>query len=89
MTRISAVITELASRHARGLPSVGELAREGRNEGGAHRPFGEEVADEVGDAKRDAKGVHRVAGAEVEREHLVANQPEHAAGHGGQAKQSG
>ena len=81
--------TELASCHARSRAVGGEPLREGRDERGAHRAFGEEIADEVGDAERDQERVHRVAGAEVVREDLVAHQPEDAAGHGGQAEDAG
>ena len=67
----------------------GELPREGRDERRAHGAFGEQVADEVGDAEGDAKRVRGVAGAEVVGEHLIPHQPENAAGHRGQPEDPG
>ncbi len=66
-----------------------QLMCEGGHERRAHRTFGEQVADEVGDAEGHAERVHRVAGAEVERQHLIADQAQDAAGHGRQTEQSG
>ena len=66
-----------------------ELPRERRNEGRAHGAFGEQVADEVGNPARDAERVVGVAGAEVVRHHLFANQPEDAARDGRQPEDPG
>ena len=66
-----------------------ELPCEGGDERRAHGAFGKQVADQVGDAGGDAKRVVGVAGAEVERQDLVADQPEDAAGDGGQPEDSG
>ena len=67
VTTISALMTLLPRRHAAGLPPVRQLSRERRHERGAHRAFGKQVAQQVGDAERDDEGVHRVAGAEERR----------------------
>ena len=58
-----------------------ERARERRHERGAERAFGEQIAQDVGEAERDAEGVHRIAGAEEVREDLIADESQHAAGH--------
>ena len=63
--------------------------RKRRDERRAHRTLREQVAYEVGDTKGDAEGIHGVAGPEVKREHLIANQPQDATGHGGQTKEAG
>ena len=56
-----------------------QVAREGRDEGRAHRAFGEEIADQIGNAERDVERVHLVAGAEERRQHLIADETEDAA----------
>ncbi len=59
------------------------------DEGGAHGAFREQVANQVGNAIRHVECVHRVSGAEVKREDLFTHQPEHAAGHRGEADDAG
>ena len=56
-----------------------QLPCEGRHKRRAHGAFGEQVADEVGNAAGDAERVVGVAGAEVIRHDLIADQPENAA----------
>jgi hypothetical protein len=56
------------------------VAREGRYERGAHRSFGEQIADEIGNAERDREGVHVVARAIEREDHLIADEAEDAAG---------
>jgi hypothetical protein len=74
----------------RGRPaSLLQLARERRDERGAHGPLGEEVPDEVGQAERDVVRVHVIAGAESDEQDLVAQQPEHAAAHRCRADKAG
>ena len=85
----SAVIDRVGQPPRSWLAIGGQLVREGRDECRAHRAFGEEVTDEVGDAEGDAERIHRVAGAEVVGQDLVADQPEDSAGHGRQAEKAG
>ena len=54
-------------------------SRECRHERGAHGAFGEQIANEVGDAERHDEGVHVVARAEDGGEHLIAEQAENPA----------
>ena len=66
-----------------------QLPCEGWHKRRAHGAFGKQVADEVGDAAGDAERVVGVAGAEVERQHLIANQAEDPACDGGQPEDPG
>ena len=59
------------------------------HERGAHRAFGEQIADEIGNAERDDERVHLVAGAEERGEHLIADEAENAAGERGGAGEAG
>ena len=87
--RTSAVTTELASAHARGLPPVVSSCVKVGTNAALMAPSANRSRDEVGHAERDAKRIHRVAGAEVKGQDLVADQPQDAAGHGRQTEQSG
>ena len=66
-----------------------QLPGEGGHKRRAHRAFREQVADEVGNAGGDAKRVGHVAGAEEERQHLLADQAQHPACDGGQPENPG
>ena len=66
-----------------------EYARKRRHECGAQCTFGKQVSKDVRKAERDAEGVHRIAGAEEIREHLIAHDAEHAARHRRNADGSG
>ena len=68
-------------------PAVHQPARERRHEGSGHRPFGEQVAHEIGDPERHVEGVHGrcFGGAEEPREHHLADDAQHPARHGGDA----
>ena len=89
MTSISAFSTELPSCQARSRPSVARALLKVGTSAALIAPFGEQVAQQVGDAERDQERIHRVAGAEPVGQHLFADQPEHAAGHGGGADDAG
>ena len=60
------------------VPDGGGLAEHG-DEGRRQRPFGEQVAQQVGDAEGDGERVHHAPAAEQGGEDLLARQPEHAA----------
>ncbi len=66
-----------------------QVARKRGNKRGTHRPFREEIADEIGNPERDNERVHLVAGAEQRREDLLAGEPEGAAGQRGRTAQTG
>jgi hypothetical protein len=71
------------------LSAQREMPGEGGHEGGAHRPFGEEIADQIRNAERHDEGVHLVAGAEQRRQHLIASQTEEPTGQRGGAGDAG
>ena len=89
MTTSSAFSRLLPRRHASSLPFSVRRRGERRHERGAHRAFGEQIADEVGNAERDDEGVHVVARAEDRGEHLIADEAEDAAGERRGAGQAG
>ena len=62
---------------------------ESRDERRRQRALGEQVAQQIGHAKRGEKGVVLQAGAEQAGEDLVAHQTEHAARHHGEADDAG
>src|SRR4029079_6898387 len=62
------------------LASQRHLTRKGRDKRGAHRAFGEQIADKIRDSDGDDEGVHLVAGAEDCGENLIAYEPQDAAG---------
>ena len=76
ITRV--LMTRLPRRHAASRPVLVERARERRDEGRGHRPFGKQIAHQIGDAERDVEGVHgRVSrGAEHARQHGLASHAE-------------
>ena len=71
-----------AKRLAAGLPSCAIVAGEERHEGGAERAFGEEAAEQVGQAQRDEERVGHRPGAEERRGQHVADEAQDAAHHG-------
>ncbi len=58
---------------------------EERDEGGVERPFGEQPAEQIGDAEGDEEGVGHGAGAEHGRDQNVPDEAEDAAEHGHRA----
>ena len=78
-----------AEAAARSGAALCERAGERRHQRRAHRAFGEQIAEHIGKAEGDAEGVHRIAGAEEVGENLIANEPEHPAGHRRHADDAG
>ena len=62
---------------------------EGGNEGLGEGSFGEEVAEQIGNAKGDIEGVGEEGGAHQRGEELFANQSENSRQHGGRGNESG
>ena len=80
VTTSSPLMTCDPSRHAASLPSCVRRARERRDERGAHRAFGKQLAEQARDARRDDERVGLPFGAEeIAPDDLVADQAEHAA----------
>ena len=73
----------------RGLAVQRQMAREGRDERGAHRALREEIADEIRNPERDVERVHLVARAEARGKHLIAREAEEAARQRRRAAQAG
>ena len=74
----------------RGVPSVvGQRAGEGRDEGGGHGPFGEQVTQQIRYAERHVEGVHLDAGSEERRQYHLPRDPEYPAGHRRNADEPG
>ena len=63
--------------------------REGRNERGAHRPFSEEIAEQIRYPEGDLEGVDRESRAEEGGEDLLADEAEDTAQQGGQRDDAG
>ena len=83
-------VDDQVSEPPRGRPAVGlDDACKRRHEGRAHRSFGEEIAKQVGNSEGDEIRIEVVAGAEHVCQHLVANQSQHPARHGGRADDAG
>ncbi len=80
---------EVAETPCRLAAAYGEVAGERRDERRAHRAFGEEISQEVGNAERHVEGVHVVARAEQRGQDDFAGDAEHATRHGGRANQAG
>ena len=71
---------DLVGETPRGHVSVGrKRLAEGRGEGGRQRPFGEQIAQQVGNAKGDDEGVHQRPATEQRRADLIACESEDAA----------
>jgi hypothetical protein len=73
---------QVAEAPRRFLPLVRQMAREGRDEGAAHGAFCKQVAHQIGDAKGDVVGIHRIPRAEQRREDLFPDDAQNAARHG-------
>jgi hypothetical protein len=71
---MSALMTELASRHERSRPSSVSSPCERWDKRRTHGAFGKQVADEVGNPAGHPERIVRVAGAKVVRHYLLANQ---------------
>ena len=87
VTRSSALMTRLPSRQAASRPRLFKRSRERRDEGGGHRAFGEEVADEVRHPEGDVERVHGGAGGRAEnpRQRRFTSDAEQPAAHRGDA----
>ena len=72
------------ARRGFALLAVKPLGEE-RDEGGVERPFGEQPAEQIGDAEGDEEGVGHGAGAEHGRDQNVPDEAEDAAEHGHRA----
>ena len=89
VTTSSALITRLPSRHALSRDAERELSREGGHERRAHRAFGEEIPQQVGDSERHVEGVHLIARAEERSQDDPARDTQHPARQGGRADETG
>ena len=72
-----------------GVAVGGDATREGRDESGRKRAFGEEIAQHVGRAERGQKRVHVARSAEERREDDFAEQTQNAAAQNGDADDAG
>jgi hypothetical protein len=59
-----------------------QMAGERRDERRAHRAFGKQVAQQIGNPEGDLVGVSRETGAKVRGDHLLADNAENSAGDG-------
>jgi hypothetical protein len=81
---------EVAEPPRRLAAAGGQRRREGRDEGGRHGSFGEQVAEQVGYAERDVEGVHLGAAARPEncRHDRLPRHAEDPARHRGDADET-